>query len=136
MRVPRQLRLMTLMVVVAVVAVSLGCAVLWRRAAAFRRLAAGHAVQEQVYKSQERSKASTAEAGRKQAEMWRRRAEATGSKSAAEAAESALAGIEMFEGQARELSAKAEYHALLLRKYLLAASRPWNSGPPDPRPNP
>ena len=100
----------------------------------FRRFAESHAIQERSYRTQQPSKDSTAEAGRKQAEMWRRRAEATRSKSAAEAAEAAVPAIDLFAAQARELGAKADYHASLRRKYEIAASRPWVSVPPDAPP--
>jgi hypothetical protein len=64
---------MMLMVVIAVIAVSFGFTVLWRRAAESRQLTKVHS---HLGRSDNgHPKASTAEAVRKQAEMGKRRAE-------------------------------------------------------------
>ena len=99
--------------------------VLGRRSAQYRREALFHAHAATRSRAEQRSKASTAKAGREQAEMWRRRARGTGSKTAEQAAEDMAPGIAAYETAARAAGAKADYHERLSAKYKRVADRPW-----------
>ena len=81
------------MVAVAVIALLIGGIALARRSAHYRREALFHSRAAARSRAEQRSKASTAKAGREQAEMWRRRARNTGSKTAEKAAEETAPGI-------------------------------------------
>jgi len=135
MRLPRvRFTVRTLTIVVVGAALLAGGIVLWRRSARYQRTAHFHAHTASRFRAEQRSKASTAKAGREQAEMWMRLARATGSKTAEEAAEAAGPGIAVYEAAARAAGAKADYHTLLGEKYTHAAARPWLPMEPDPSP--
>jgi hypothetical protein len=120
------------MVAVAVIALLIGGIALARRSAHYRREALFHSRAAARSRAEQRSKASTAKAGREQAEMWRRRARDTGSKTAEEAAEETAPGIAVYEAAARAAGAKADHHDLLAKKYDDAARYPWLPVEPEP----
>jgi hypothetical protein len=121
-----------LMLAVAVAALLTGGIVLARRSAHYRREAEFHSRAAARLRAEQRSKASTARAGREQAEMWTRRARDAGSKTAAQAVEDTAPGIAPYEAAARAAGATADNHDLLARKYERAARYPWLPVEPDP----
>jgi hypothetical protein len=83
MRCPRvRFTVRALTIVVAVAALLTGGFVLWSRSAQYQRTADYHVRAASRFRAEQGSRASTAKAGREQAEMWRRRASTTGSKTA------------------------------------------------------
>ena len=111
MRPPRlRLRVRTLLLAVGVVALILGGVILVRRSADYRRLAAFHE------------------------QMERRKAQAVlGIENLARAATDPE-NIVRIRADAAYEARIGRHHAAMKAKYLRAASRPWESVPPDPPP--
>ena len=106
MRPPR-FRLRSMMILVAVLALSLSAAVLWRRREHYRRLAEAYALTEMVLRVDSNMARGSA----------------------------AFPLLDLSESMDRN-ARQADYYARLRRKYERAARRPWlpvEADPPEPR---